>query len=114
MYKSTHSFDERKNECDKLSISHPDRICVIVEPGKNEETLLPLTKKKFLIHKDLSFIEFKYIIVKQLTLNKSIAVYFYASDNIINSSTTMGVIHNEYRDDDGMLYINYVSENTFG
>ena len=47
MYKSTHSFDERKNECEKLSVNYPDRICVIVAPAHNEKILEPLFKSKF-------------------------------------------------------------------
>lgn len=114
MYKSTHSFDERKNECDKLAISHPERVCVIVEPAHNEKSLLPLSKNKFLIQKDLSFSNFKYIILKHLKLNKSRAVYFYVGDTIINSTFIMGTIYDNYKENDGMLYINYMSENTFG
>tara|TARA_E500000178_G_C16344987_1_gene454953 strand:+ start:84 stop:428 length:345 start_codon:yes stop_codon:yes gene_type:complete len=114
MYKSTHSFEERKKEYDKLAISHPERVCVIVEPSQNEKTLVPLSKSKFLIQKDLTFTNFKYIILKQLQLDKSKAVYFYAGDNIINSCLTMGSIHDGYKESDGMLYINYISENTFG
>ena len=48
-------------------------------------------------------------------LNESKAVFIFTENgNIFNPQTLVSIIYDNYKDDDGFLYLFYKGENTFG
>ena len=107
------SFAKRKEEADKIIKKYPSRIPVICE--RSGETNIPLlTKKKYLVPNELSIGQFIHIIRKRLDLDKAKALFMFINNTIPMTSTPMEEIYNNFRNQDGFLYIKYSSENTFG
>lgn len=108
-----HTLDERKNESDKIMNKYPSRIPIIVE--KYEKcTFDEIDKRKYLVPKDLNMNQFTFIIRKRIKLDSSQAIFLMINNTLCPSNVTVGDIYNEYHNNDGFLYIQYSSENTFG
>ena len=104
---------QRKNESTKIILKYPDKIPVIVNKCNNSP-LNTLNKNKFLVEKDMKFMNFVFIIRKNIELDKSQSLFTLVNNTLVNSNQTMGEIYNDHKNEDGFLYVVYTSENTFG
>ena len=107
------TFQERINESTKIKSKYPDRVPVICEknPGSGLEIL---DKRKYLVPNDITATQFLFIIRKRLKLASEKGIFFLIINMIAPSTHTMIDLYNEYKDDDGFLYMNYTEENVFG
>ena len=112
-FKGKSTFDNRKLESSRILKKYPDRIPIIVL--KNDSCNLPtIDKHKYLVPKDMSFSQFIFVIRKRIQLDPSQSLFTVINGKLVNGSTTVGVIYNDLKDNDGFLYVVYTSENTFG
>ena len=58
--------------------------------------------------------QFLFIIRKRLKLASEKGIFLFVNNMIAPSTHTMIELYNEYKDDDGFLYMNYTEENVFG
>ena len=93
---------------------YPDRIPVIVERAQNQKDVPLIDKSKFLVPKDLTVGQFLYVVRKRLEIGSKESVYLFVNNILPPTSQLMSKIYDEYKDDDGFLYITYHSERTFG
>lgn len=107
------TFEERVNESRKIKTKYPDRVPVICEknPGSGLEIL---DKRKYLVPNDITATQFLFIIRKRLKLASEKGIFLFVNNMIAPSTHTMIDLYNEYKDDDGFLYMNYTEENVFG
>ena len=103
----------RKNESSKILLKYPTRIPVIVKKCE-KSTLNDLKKNKFLVEKDMKFINFVFTIRNNIKLDKSQSLFILVNNTLVNINAFMGDIYHQYKNDDGFLYVTYTSENTFG
>ena len=115
-YSNRKSLDERKIESERLLTKYYDRIPIIVEKSASRNNTLPdIDKHKYLVPKDLTIGQFQHVIRKRIKLEPSIALFIFVNKNIIPPSTEfVSLIYDEYKSEDGFLYICYATENTFG
>ena len=73
-----------------------------------------IDKHKYLVPNDISVGQFVYIIRKRVKLTPEKAIFIFINDVLPPTSTLMGDIYNEHKNEDGFLYITYAGENTFG
>ena len=113
-YKRTKSFVERKNESDRIRRRYPDRIpCYIVKQQGSQ--MQKLDKNKFLVPDDFGFSQIIHIVRNRIRLLSHEGLYLLVNGNYaISPQTMMRHVYSQYKDEDGMLYIVYSSENTFG
>ena len=107
------TFQERVEESHKIKKKYPDRVPVICEknPGSGLDML---DKRKYLVPNDLTATQFLFIIRKRLKLASEKGIFLFVNNMIAPSTHTMIELYNEYKDDDGFLYMNYTEENVFG
>ncbi len=107
------TFKERVEESHKIKTKYPDRVPVICEknPGSGLDVL---DKRKYLVPNDLTATQFLFIIRKRLKLASEKGIFLFVNNMIAPSTHTMIELYNEYKDDDGFLYMNYTEENVFG
>lgn len=107
------TFQERINESTKIKSKYPDRVPVICEknPGSGLEIL---DKRKYLVPNDITTTQFLFIIRKRLKLSSEKGIFLFVNNIIAPSTHTMIDLYNEYKNDDGFLYMNYTEENVFG
>lgn len=114
-FKESLPFDTRKEEVDRIRTKYPDRIPCILENSRSSK-LPKCDKKKFLIPDTLTMGQFMYVIRKRIKLSpdKAIFVFIGNESTLAPSSSNIGSIYNQYKNDDGFLYFTMTDEETFG
>ncbi|CAO3656905.1 unnamed protein product [Mucor hiemalis] len=112
-FKDEHNFEKRKAEADRIRQKYPDRIPVICE--KVDKSDIPtIDKKKYLVPADLTVGQFVYVIRKRIKLSPEKAIFIFVNEILPPVASVLSTIYDEYKDEDGFLYITYSGENTFG
>ncbi len=112
-FKDEFSLDERCNESIKIMKKYPSRIPIIVEKS-DKCNFKDIDKRKYLVPKDLNMNQFTFIIRKRIKLDSSQAIFLMIDNTLCPSNTSLGEIYEDHHNEDGFLYVNYSSENTFG
>lgn len=112
-FKKQHTFEERKAEADRIRSKYPDRIPVICEKT-DKSNVADIDKKKYLVPADLSIGQFVYVIRKRLKMPAEQAIFLFVNGTIPPTAAILNQIYEEYKNEDGFLYITYSGENTFG
>ena len=113
-FKENFPFDKRKGESTRIMQKYPDRVPIICERGGMTDIPL-IDKHKYLVPRDLLVGQFMHVIRKRLKLDSAKAIFLFINNRMIpSSSTTLGIIYEEHKDEDEFLYITYSGENAFG
>lgn len=106
-------INERRNICDSLIRTYKDRIPVICQPG-NKQTP-SIDKKKFLVPSDMTLGDFVCHIKRRLPHQFQHNMLVIFINNVyLKVSTTFEEAYYMYPSEDGMLYMKFYIENTFG
>jgi GABA(A) receptor-associated protein len=100
-------------QSEKIMNKYPDKIPVIVRKFKNTD-LPDINKSKYIVPKDMNFRNFVYIIRKNVKISSEKAIFITINGRLCPSNSTLGEIYDNMKNDDGFLYMEYSSENTFG
>jgi len=112
-FKRTHSKEKREFEADRIRKKYPDRIPVICEKAAGS-AISDIDKKKYLVPADLTVGQFVYVIRKRIKLTPEKAIFIFVNDILPSTAMLMSQIYEDYKDEDGFLYVTYSGENTFG
>ena len=112
-FQEKHSFENRKLESLRIRSKYPDRIPVVIEKA-NQTDLIEIDKCKFLVPSDLTVSQFIYVIRKRLKLPPEKALFVFIMNTIPPGSALMSTIYEDYKHNDGFVYMQYAGENTFG
>jgi len=115
-FKEEHDFDKRFSESKRILSTYPDRVPIIVEKSnnKNSKALPDIDKKKFLCPGDITVGQFQFVIRKRLKLEAEQALFILIRDKLPPSSALLSSVYQDYKDEDGFLYVVYATENVFG
>jgi GABA(A) receptor-associated protein len=116
-FKQEYSFQHRLAEASKIKAKYPDRIPVIVEPGKAglfSKKTPDLDKKKYLVPDNLTVGQFQFIIRKRLQIPEHDAMFLLVNNTLMPTSELMSVVYDKQKDDDLFLYVNYSMESVYG
>ena len=106
-------LEKRREESARILAKYPDRIPVIVE--KNGSSSVPdIDKCKFLVPTDLTIGQFVYVVRKRIRLEPEKAIFLFIKDTLPPTSQLISSIYEEYKSEDGFLWVKYAGENTFG
>ncbi|EEC05413.1 gamma-aminobutyric acid receptor associated protein, putative, partial [Ixodes scapularis] len=89
----------------------PALLQVIVERAPNSH-VPSIDKQKFLVPSDITVAQFMWIVRKRIHLSPEKALFVFVGRLMPHLS--MGDLYGTYRDEDGVLYLGYSGENTFG
>ena len=106
--------DDKMTEYNRIIKRYPDKIPIILTMCEQCTNLPPLVKNKYIVPKDISIAQFLFIIRKKLNINESMAIFFFCKKKLIPTSKKLEDIYDEYKEDNGFVYFEYTSENTFG
>lgn len=62
----------------------------------------------------MAFGQFTYCMRHKLQVDASTALIFMVKDTLVASSTLMSEVYHRHKSDDGIVYVHYMEENTFG
>ena len=111
-FKTSHNFDKRWNESQRIVIKYPERVPIICE--RITTNVPEVDRKKYLCPRDLSIANFMYVIRKRIKLSPEVSIFLFVNDAMVPCSELMSKAYEEHKDDDGFLYIKYSGESTFG
>ena len=111
-FKDSHDFEDRCIESKKICMKYPERIPIIVEKGNC--SLPDIGKNKFLVSKDMITSQFIFMIRKRIKLDPSQTLFVMMNNRVASGSAPLGSLYEDYKDEDGFIYMIYTSENTFG
>lgn len=80
-------------------------ICEKVE----KSDIATIDKKKYLVPADLTVGQFVYVIRKRIKLSPEKAIFIFVDEVLPPTAALMSSIYDEHKDEDGFLYITYVS-----
>ena len=113
-FKSKNSLEDRKKESNRVLTNYPNKIPIICEKSKQSEKIPDIDKHKYLIPIDLTVGQFMFVIRKRMKLAPEMAIYIFIKGVVPPTSALISSLYNEYKDEDGFLYLEYSGENTFG
>jgi len=113
-FKQETPFDKRCHLSQKILQSYHDRVPVIVEKSPNSD-IPDIQRKKFLAPAEINISKFQMEIRKHIAIPPEKTIFLYVGNNVLpQQSATMAQIYNQYRDEDGFLYVVYSGESVFG
>ena len=108
-------LEERQAMSCAAKNKYPHIVPVIITRLDKEKNLPDIDKIKFLFPKDNSFATIVETIRKRVKMDSTYAMFlFVGGGNIPSFSSTIAQIYEQYKNEDGFLYITYNGENTFG
>lgn len=108
-----HYIEKRKEESERICSKFQDRIPVICERIPDSD-IPDIDKRKYLVPADLTVGQFVYVIRRRIHLPSEKAIFIFVKDILPPTAALMSTIYDQYKDDDGFLYVVYSGENTFG
>ena len=110
------SLNQRQTESTNIMKKYPEKIPILVyKTEKSSQPIPDLDKNKFLVTRDLTIGQFLYIIRKRLKLESTKALFIFTEKGIIPvTHDPISVVYENHKNEDGFLYFQYSSENTFG
>ena len=113
-FKQEHTLEQRQQESARIREKYPERVPVICEKADRSQSVIDIDKKKYLVPSDLTVGQFMFVIRKRLKLPPEQAIFLFVNGTIPPTGALMSQVYEDYRDQDGFLYINYAGENIFG
>jgi GABA(A) receptor-associated protein len=130
-FKDEHPFEKRKAEAERIRQKYNDRIpvrlpactCSISPFPQNsvansiqvicekveKSDIATIDKKKYLVPADLTVGQFVYVIRKRIKLSPEKAIFIFVDEVLPPTAALMSSIYEEHKDEDGFLYITYVT-----
>jgi GABA(A) receptor-associated protein len=115
-FKQKSSLEKRIETSLSLKKKYPDKLPIIVEQASTAASrdLPTLDKHKFLVPTALTVGQFIYVIRRRMQLPAETAMFIYIQNILPPTASSLSLIYDEYKDEDGFLYVTYSGENTFG
>ncbi|KAI4715407.1 hypothetical protein E4T48_08403 [Aureobasidium sp. EXF-10727] len=110
-FKDEHPFEKRKAEAERIRQKYTDRIPVICEKVEKSD-IATIDKKKYLVPSDLTVGQFVYVIRKRIKLSPEKAIFIFVDEVLPPTAALMSSIYEEHKDEDGFLYITYVTRSS--
>ena len=102
-------------EVDKIMKKYPGRIPVYVKRADNVGTRLPeINRHKFLIPQDFTLHALQHTVRIYLKLKPEQAIFLFINNEVPMYTESLAELYEKHHDKDGLLYVTYSTENTFG
>ena len=112
-FKFEYSEEDRSTLSSNILERYPDRIPIICEPGNDSD--LVIDKRKFLAPRDYKVGHFLMTLRRRIPgMKSSEALYIFANGTIPPSGQNMADLYDKMKDEDGLLYLKFAKESTFG
>jgi len=112
-FKKRFTFAHRIKESARIMKKYAGRVPIICERANTSDVEL-INKNKYLVPIDLTLGQFVFVIRRRLKLDPAQAIFLFINNIIPPTAALFMTLYDEYKEDDGFLYIKYSGENTFG
>ena len=111
--KEKYSFEERKKDSKFLMEKNERCVPIIFEKGYKCQTI-QFKKSRFIVSLYITIGQLLYIIRNYYAIDPFVSLFLFINGNIPSNSSLILDVYNREKDEDGFLYIQYFTENTFG
>ena len=113
MFKQTHDFNTRYNECLHIMQTYPKRIPIILEHQANRKKKYKDIKVKYVVSNQLTIRQFLYIIKTKLDIEEDDELKCIIDNILVKAEDNVQDVYQKNKDKDGYVYIKYwVTSNT--
>ena len=98
----------------KVLEKYPRKIPCIIQRDLRCNNIPNLKRKKYLLQKNIVVSDLLYYIRRQLTVPPHISVYILIGNSLPSLNQTLSLLYEEEKAADGLLYIYFATESTFG
>ena len=105
---------ERKREILNIKQKHPDKCPIFIAKLDTDKILPDISKNKYLIPFDFTISQLMYTIRKNMNISPETAIFLFICNIVATGNSKVVTLYEEYKNEDGFLYITYAGENTFG
>ncbi|CAD8053124.1 unnamed protein product [Paramecium sonneborni] len=112
-FQNSRSFEERKNETDNCKQLYPNDVLVVVEQS-NKSKLPQKNFIKFKMSNNLAIMCVLQYIKTKIQISQYDSINLYCGKTQLRVDQTLKELHQQFKDLDGFLYINYMEMNSFG
>ena len=118
-YSESTSFEERKKKSALLLLKYSDKYPVILEKSNKDKYLPNIDKNKLLVSQEMTVATIIVLLKKNLNINEYSSLYIMTTDTnntviMLSGSQSISYIYDNYKKNDGFLYLEYCTENVFG
>ncbi len=112
-------FEDRKKRSQSLLFKYKDKYPVILEKSSKDNNLPSIEKSKLLVSYEMTVATIIQLLKKNININEYTSIYIMTTDKNKNSIMLSGAqsisfLYENYKNDDGFLYLEYCAENVFG
>jgi GABA(A) receptor-associated protein len=114
-FKKEKTLSDRKGEFRRICTKYPDMVPVICERMSGCTTVPESHRRKYLVPRDITMGQFKYVIRKRIEMLPDQALFVFVDNDVIAPTNhSMHDVQTEHADEDGFVYMTYSGESTFG
>jgi len=117
MYKKQYPLLDRKRVSETILDRYENRVPIILEAGDRRLVQAGTVNYQRQIMMRDTRIQDLIVSLKQKLgdqFRPTDSLFIYADNRILNGFTTIGKAYDQYRDEDGFLYLTYTTQETFG
>ena len=105
----------RREDCQKIMASNPGKVPIICEKAPNSK-IKQIEKNKFLVDSYITISQFNLMIKRRCEMSQYSSLYLLVNGKIaLQGNLSLSEVYEKYKDpEDGILYIIYASELTWG
>lgn len=116
-YRERVSIQQRTAETANVRLRHPGKFPIIVERSLRAVAGTPtLVKCKYIVPGDITIAQFLMILRKNLKMDSSQGLFMFVGDLRLlpRANASVSEVYSEHASGDGLLYMEYTLESTFG
>jgi len=111
IFKQRYDLEKRRRIAQDILTKFPNYVPVIVE---STDKKTKQRSSRYLLDGETSVTRLIYEIRSQLNIDYHQSLFFFVHGTMLPTTLSMATIYDRYHESDGLLYINYGSESTFG
>lgn len=116
-FEESFTLEERTNESKRIRTKYPDRIAIIAQPapGRGKDFGdVDISKSRYLVPGHLTCGQISFVLRRRLKFPPEKALFIFCGKEIPPTSMLLKVLYLQNKSEDGFLYLDYSSEDTFG
>jgi GABA(A) receptor-associated protein len=110
-FKEAHTLEERKKQSANILTKYPTSIPIFIDSTNMTKKI---DKPKFVIPNGFTIGQLLVAIRMRTKLTSTTALFVFVNNHLMSVTTTITSVYEDYKDEDGFLYICCSEESTFG
>ena len=110
-FKEAHTLEERKKQSANILTKYPTSIPIFIDSTNMTKKI---DKPKFVIPNGFTIGQLLVAIRMRTKLTPTTALFVFVNNHLMSVTTTITSVYEDYKDEDGFLYICCSEESTFG